>query len=179
MNIVVGAIFQTMTAFIPLYMVDHFGIVEEVAAAMMALVYSAGLWAAPLGGYLCDRLGERPVMFTAGLLLGPVIILFRYIPYGISFGIMLIIIGMMNYIRVPATEAYITSRCSVNRSSTVLGIYFFGSSILGGLLTPVLGYLIDKFGFHSGLMITSFVPFVVTLLCLTLVQYSKGRPLRE
>ncbi|MBI2329168.1 MAG: MFS transporter, partial [Chloroflexi bacterium] len=56
-------IFSTI-AFVPLFMVDHFGVGEEAAAVFLAIIYSAGLWASPLGGYLSDRLGKVPVALT-------------------------------------------------------------------------------------------------------------------
>ena len=44
-----GGLAASVTAFIPLYMVDHFGTSEQTAASLMAIYYSAGLWVSPLG----------------------------------------------------------------------------------------------------------------------------------
>ncbi len=140
-------IFSTIS-FIPLFVVDHFGVGEEVAAALLALVYSAGLWAGPLGGYLSDRLGRVPVMLAASIIAGPLIYLLNLMNYGWGTFAILITIGMSLYIRMPVSEAYIISQVSERKRSTILGIYYFASRGGPGIITPVIGYLIDRLGFY-------------------------------
>ncbi|GAI49601.1 unnamed protein product, partial [marine sediment metagenome] len=67
-----------------------FGIGREVAAALIAVIYFAGLWASPLGGHLSDRLGRVPVLLTVCFMTGPVIYLLNLVPYGLGFGAMLL-----------------------------------------------------------------------------------------
>jgi len=163
LSIVGHALIYSIVSFIPLFIVDHFGVSEEAAAALLALVYSAGLWAGPLGGYLSDRLGKVPVMLVASLVAGPIIYLLNLVPYGWGIPAVLLIIGMCQMVRMPVSEAYIISQTSERRRSTVLGVYYFGSRGGPGALTPVLGYLIDRFGFY-----TSFTAVGATLLAVTL-----------
>ena len=167
--IVVNTFAQAVTfaviAFIPLFLVDHFSIGEETAAAFLAIVYSAGLWASPLGGYLSDRLGRVPVILVTCLIAGPVIYLLNLVPYGLGIGALLIIIGMVMYIRMPASEAYVISQTPERYRSTILGIYYFSSMEAGGLLTPVMGSLIDQLGFYPSFSIASVAVVAVTLAC--------------
>jgi MFS family permease len=165
LSVSTGGLIHSVRAFVPLYAVDQFGIGEETAAALMALIPLAGLWGSPLGGYLSDRLGRIAVPLTVCLLAGPVVYLFNLVPYGLAFGAMLILIGMINSIRMPTSEAYLVSQTSQRRRSTILGIYFFTGREIGGLLAPVAGYLIDRLGFHSSFNIISIVLVVVTLSC--------------
>jgi len=160
-----GAVAMSTISFIPLFLVDHFGVAKETAAALIAIVYSAGLWASPLGGHLSDRLGTVPVTLVACLITGPVIYLLNLVPYGLGFGALLLIIGMAMYIRMPAAEAYIISQISERHRSTVLGIYYFGSIEGAGVIMPIIGYLIDQFGFYLSFTIASAALVVVTLLC--------------
>jgi MFS family permease len=167
--IVVNTFAQAVTfaviAFIPLFLVDHFSIGEETAAAFLAIVYSAGLWASPLGGYLSDRLGRVPVILVTCLIAGPVIYLLNLVPYGLGIGALLIIIGMVMYIRMPASEAYVIGQTPERYRSTILGIYYFSSMEAGGLLTPVMGSLIDQLGFYPSFSIASVAVVAVTLAC--------------
>ena len=148
-----AVIFSTI-AFIPLFMVDHFGIGKETAAAFLAIIYSAGLWAGPLGGYLSDRLGSVPVILAVCLISGPVIYLLNLVPYGLGFGVLLVIIGMIATMRMPVSEAYIIGQTSERNRSTIFGIYYFSGMEGGGILTPVIGSLIDRFGFYLSFTIT-------------------------
>jgi len=159
-----AVIFSTIS-FIPLFLVDHFGISKETAAALIALVFSAGLWAGPLGGYLSDRLGEVPVILAVCFITGPIIYLLNLMPYGWGIGALLVIIGMILYVRMPVSEAYIISHTSERHRSTILGIYYFSAMEGGGILTPVMGYLIDQFGFYPSFTIAGAALLAVTLVC--------------
>ena len=159
-----AVLFSTI-AFIPLFMVDHFGVGEETAAALMAVIYSAGLWASPLGGYLSDRLGRVPVMLTACFVAGPVIYMLNLVPYGLGIGALLLIIGMVIYVRMPVSEAYIIGHIPEHRRSTILGIYYFGGMEGSGVLTPIIGSLIDRFGFYPSFTIAGAALVAATLIC--------------
>ena len=159
-----AVIFSTIS-FIPLFLVDHFGVGKETAVALIALIYSAGLWAAPLSGYLSDRLGRVPMILAACFIAGPVIYLLNLAPYGWGIGALLVTIGMIMYVYSPTAEAYIVGQTSERNRSTILGIYFFSSMEGGGILTPVLGYLIDHLGFYLSFTIAGAALLAVTLVC--------------
>jgi MFS family permease len=159
------AVIHSSVAFIPLYMVDHFGIEEEKAAAFLAILYSAGFWAAPLGGYLSDRLGSIPLILGLGFISGPVIFLFNFAQNVWAFGGLLLVFGMIHVMRYPISESYIIDQTPARHLSTILGIYFFSCTESGGILAPLMGYLIDRSGFFicftsAGIFLTT-----ITLVC--------------
>jgi MFS family permease len=146
-------------------MVDHFGIEEEKAAAFLAILYSAGFWAAPLGGYLSDRLGSIPLILGLGFISGPVIFLFNFAQNVWAFGGLLLVFGMIHVMRYPISESYIIDQTPARHLSTILGIYFFSCTESGGILAPLMGYLIDRSGFFicftsAGIFLTT-----ITLVC--------------
>lgn len=160
-----GAVLFSTVAFIPLFIVDHFGVEEGQAAALLAIVYSSGIWMSPLGGYLSDRLGRLPVILAACLLAGPVIYMLNLAPYGLGTGAVLVAIGIAIYTLLPVAEAYIVGETSEHHRSTILGIYYFCSMEAGGVLTPGMGYLIDRLGFQSCFAIVGVSMVAVTLIC--------------
>ena len=160
-----AAVMFATISLIPLFLVDHFGVGKETAVASVALIYSSGLWASPLGGYLSDRLGRIPVVLVVCLIAGPVIYLLNLVPYGWGIGALLVTIGMIIYVRMPVSEAYIVGQTSERNRSTILGIYYLSSMEGSGVLTPVLGYLIDQLGFYSTFTIAGVALLVVTLVC--------------
>jgi len=132
---------------IPLYLVDVHGFEEHQAAVAIALFYSTGLWASVLGGYVSDRLGRVGVVMALALLSGPALMIL-----GLGRGVvtamgMLLVLGVALYARAPASEAYIVAHTSPRNRSTILGFYYFGAMEGGGVLAPVIGFLIDRFGF--------------------------------
>lgn len=176
LSISVGALMHSVRAFIPLYIVDNFGVREEAAAALVSLISFAQMFGGPLGGYLSDRVGSIQVMLIASFLTGPVIYLFSSVPYGLGFGASLILMGLINSTRMPTSEAYLISESPTRRRSTILGIYYFTGREIGGLLTPVMGYLIDRFGFSSSFNIVSAALAAVTLVSSIFLWGSRERP---
>lgn len=161
-----GVVMSTMT-FIPLFMVDTFGVTEQAAAVFLSLIFFAGLWSSTLGGYLSDRLGTVPVTLLATFITGPLIFLLTKVPYGpggIAVGGLLLLFGMMMFTRMPVIEAYIMNRTSRSNRSTILGIYYFANMEIGALMSPLMGSFIDRVGFT-----TSFTAGGVIILALTLV----------
>jgi len=168
-----GAIIFATISFIPLFLVDHFGIAKERAGAFFALIYSAGLWVSPIGGYLSDRWGRIPVILTVCFLAGPVIFLLQLAPGQWGILILLLLIGVIIYVRMPVSESYIIRHTSPRNRSTILGIYFFGSMEGGGILTPVGGYLIDHYGFGASFTISGALLLTVTFICALLLRGSR------
>jgi len=69
------------------------------------------------------------------------------------------------YIRMPAAESFIIGRTPIHRRSTIMGIYYFSAMEAGGILAPVMGSFIDRFGFHPTFSIAGGTVVLVTLIC--------------
>ena len=164
MSSLAGAIIFSTTAFLPLYLVDRVGFSKETAGAFFALLYSGGLWAGPLGGYLSDRFGPIPVVLAVLFAAGPVVCLLQFAHSWVAAGILLLMIGMVIYVRMPVSEAYIVNKTPEHNRSAILGIYFFSHMEGGGVLTPVMGYLIDLLGFSLSFTIAGLLLVSVTLV---------------
>ncbi|MFH0846556.1 MAG: MFS transporter [Chloroflexota bacterium] len=173
---VVGyALIHAVVSFIPLYLVDRYSVDKGVAAALLSLLYSAGLWAGPLGGYLSDRLGKVPVLLAGSLLLGPAFYLLTVVSYGIGIILVLLAIGACLYARMPVSESYIVGQTSGEKQGTLLGIYYFGSRGGPAVITPVIGYLIDRFDFNLSFIVCALGMVVVTVICGLFLRGSEAR----
>lgn len=160
-----AAVLISTVSFIPLFLVDNFGVAKEAAAAFIAIIYFAGLLASPLGGYLSDRFGRVSVLLAASFIAGPVIYMLNIMPFGFGIGLILFMIGTTLYIPQPASEAYIIGQVSHRRRSSILGIYFSGSLMGAGAITPLLGYFIDHVGFFTSFTMAAVALVVVSLTC--------------
>jgi MFS family permease len=160
-----AAIVNSIISFVPFLMVDHFAVSKEMAAGSLSLIYVAVFWASPLGGYLADRLGGVRVVLAVCITAGPVIFLLTLLPYGWTLGGMLVLLGMIVFSRMSASECFIIRQTPIRSRSSILGIYYFTGQEGGGVLTPVIGYLIDRFGFTAAFAIAGGTLLTVTLLC--------------
>jgi len=152
-------------SFIPLYLVDVHGYAEHNAAIGVALFYSTGLWSAVAGGYLSDRIGRVRVVVLFGLLAGPAVAVLDLTGSTIAVMGLLVFLGVGMYARAPASESYVVGHTPGGKRSTVLGMYYFGSMEGSGVLAPVLGYLIDHYGFSTSFLFTGIGLLVVAIVC--------------
>jgi predicted MFS family arabinose efflux permease len=164
MSCFAGAIIFSVMSFLPLYLVDRIGFSKETAGAFFALLYSGGFWGGPMGGYLSDRFGPIPVVLTVLFLAGPVVCFLQFTSSWLGAGILLWMIGMIIYVRMPVSEAYIVARTPEHNRSAILGIYYFSHMEGGGVLTPVMGYMIDRLGFSLSFTIAGILLVSVTLI---------------
>jgi len=65
---------------------------------------------------------------------------------------------------------------SERNRSTILGIYYFGAAEGAGVITPTIGYLIDRFGFSTSFTIVSASMMAITLGCGVFLWGSRNRP---
>ena len=159
------AIILSTISFIPLFAVDYLKVSEGAGAALLAIVHFSGLLAGPLGGYLADRFGIVKVMVVTALIAGPLLYLLSLVSYGWVIYVLSFTVGMSMYIIMPVVESYIIGYVSEQRRSRVLGIYYFGSRGGAGAVMPVIGYLIDRFGFSTSFTIAGAFLGAVTLGC--------------
>lgn len=160
-------------AFVPLYLVDGFGVSEGTAAAFLSISYFAGLWASPLGGWLSDRLGRVRVVLAVSIVSAPLIFALSTVSSEVALGALLFFIGVMMYLRMPASEAFIIRNTPERRRSTVLGVYYFASMESGAVLAPLLGLLIDRSGFSFGFSVAGAAVAAATLICALLLWRGK------
>ncbi len=167
------AVTLSAVSFIPLFAVDYLNVSEGVGATLLAIVHFAGLLAGPLGGHLSDRFGMARVMIITVLIAGPLLYLLPLVSYGWLSYVLSFAIGMCMYTTMPVIESYIIGYVPEKQRSRVLGFYYFGSRGGGGALTPLVGYLIDRFSFSTSFAVTGAFMVVVTLACIGLLWRSR------
>jgi len=104
---------------------------------------------------------------------GPFVFLLNLSSLGWSISAVLIIIGMAHYTMLPIAESFLISQTSERNRSTVLGIYYLCSRGGPGLLAPVMGYIIDHYGFYTNFALIAAVLLVVTLGCAAFLWSSR------
>jgi MFS family permease len=68
------------------------------------------------------------------------------------------------YTLSPVSEAYIIGHAPKNRRSTIMGIYYFVALEVGGMLAPVMGSFVDRFGFRSTFNVAAAVVAAVAVI---------------
>jgi len=173
-SVAAGTMIQSVSAYLSLYAVDEIGVSEAAAAMLMAITPAVGFFAAPVGGYLADRFGSMPVLLVISFLAIPLVYLLGVVTSIITFAVLMVAIGIVSSARMPTSESYIAGNTPKRRRATVLGLYFFAGTEVSGLLTPVVGTLIDRLGFHSSFTIVSASMAAVVIVCSLFLWRNRG-----
>jgi MFS family permease len=168
-----GGLAGSVASVLTLYMVDHFGASEQTAAFLMAIYCSAGLWASPLGGHISDRLRRVPVIVVSSLIAAAAIYLLNIASYGMGIFALIWIMGITTFVKLPVSESYIIGQTTERNRSTIYGIFYFSMTGSGAVFAPIMGLIIDHFGFYNGFTIASVATAVVVLACSPFLRGSR------
>jgi len=159
-------VFSSVYSYLPLYLVDLRGLTPEYVGIVVGLVAGAGVVGAPLGGALSDRLGRKQVILLSLSLAGPLLFAATRAPAGIWLPLSLAAYGTSISARLPAMESLIADVVPPRRRATVLGIYYLLGQETSGVVTPLVGRLIDLHGLNpvfTGLALVLGLVSVITL----------------
>lgn len=165
MSVAAGTMIQSVSGFIPLYAAEELGVTEAAAGMLVAIIPAVGLFAAPLGGSLSDRVGPLPVLLGVGLLAAPLTLILGVVPGLAALIVVLLLIGVVSNTRMPTSESFIVRHTPARRRSTVLGIYFFAGAEVSALLSPVIGNMTERFGYRDTFQIAGLAVAVIVLVC--------------
>lgn len=144
-----GGAGASVNSFLSLYMKNQLGASNQVASMALSIVFSSGLWAGPLGGYISDRIGSTRVIIVTGILGGLMIFALKEVHLGWGLWIVLWVNGLIQAIRFPVTEVFIMSQSPAKHRSTIYGVYYSTMQYTGAIFAPFMGVFIDKYGYHT------------------------------
>lgn len=149
MMIIGGGIAMSVMPFLTLYMTDELGASNALAGGLMSVVFSSGLWAGPVGGYISDKIGSIKVIIATGILSGLVIYSLKLVSLGPSLYAVLFFQGLVMAIRMPVTEVFIMTQAPAKHRSKIFGVYYSTMQYTNAIFVLPGGYLIERFGFHA------------------------------
>jgi MFS family permease len=149
MMVIGGGAGASVNAFLSLYMKNELGASNEVAAMALSIVFSSGLWAGPVGGYISDRIGSTKVIIVTGILSGLMIFALKEVQLGMGLWVVLWVMGVIQAMRFPVTEVFIMSQSPAKHRSTIYGVYYSTMQYTGAIFAPIMGGFIDTYGFNT------------------------------
>jgi len=173
MIIIGGGANMSILAFLTLYMTDELGASNELAGGLLSIVFSSGLWAGPLGGYISDRIGSVRIVIITGILGGIIIYALNFVSLGPTLYLVLFVQGLNMAIRMPVTEVFIMSQAPAKNRSTIFGVYYSTMQYTGAVFTPLGGYIIERWGFHFCFTATAIAVLIVAVVTSVFIYDAK------
>lgn len=161
MMVIGGGAGASINSFLPVYMKEVLGASNKVSAMSLSIIFSSGLWAGPVGGWISDRIGSTRVIIVTGILSGLVLFALREVSLGWGLWVLLWVIGVIQAVRFPVTEVFIMSQSAAKNRSSIYGIYYSTMQYTGAIFAPVMGGFIDRYGYAK---MFSFAGWTVTTM---------------
>jgi MFS family permease len=175
MMVIGGGAGASVNAFLSLYMVNQLGASKEMGAMALSIVFSSGLWAGPVGGFISDKIGSTRVIIVTGVLGGLAIFALNSV-HQIGFGLWaaLWFMGLIQALRFPVTEVFIMSQTPAKHRSTIYGVYYSTMQYTGAIFAPIMGGFLDKYGFHTMFTFSAFAVTAVAIVTSLFIWDAKG-----
>jgi len=134
---------QAISTFTTPYLVQIRGMSPSLAGLILGLIPLCGIVAAPSGGFIADRLGEKRWLFVAfvGDLLGALGVALAQTLEALI--VALLVYGFFSYTSMAAAASLVAQYTSKGRRGLGYALYFLPSSLIGGV-APVLGALVAE-----------------------------------
>lgn len=135
--------YYTYIAWLPLVLKEDYGFNILATSTALSLFNLAGMAANPLGGFLSDRYGEKPILIGSFLFLGLLLLGLTQSSQGLFiYGVIFLIGWFINFVRSP-TFTIIPRIFGTESAGSISGVHNTFAS-LGALVLPfTLGYVKD------------------------------------
>jgi MFS family permease len=148
-----------VTPFATRYFEENRGASSGEAVLLFSMLQVAGIISGPTCGRLSDNFGRKRVI-TVLILLQAASIALIAATFGAPFYLACILFGFATFGLLATTDAYLTDLTPPSALGTVVGLNLAASFVVGSIVPPVLGGLIDTAGFERAFMLVGAVSLV-------------------
>ncbi|MHB8104865.1 MAG: MFS transporter [Dehalococcoidales bacterium] len=174
MMVIGGGAGATINSFLVVYMKNQLGASNEVATMSMSIVFSSGLWAGPIGGWISDRIGTTKVIIVSGIVGGLLLFALKSVELGWGLWIVLWLMGVVQAMRFPVTEVFIMNQSPARHRSAIYGVYYSTMQYTGAIFAPIIGNFIDIYGFGPMFTFSAWAVTAVAVITSVFIWDAKG-----
>jgi FSR family fosmidomycin resistance protein-like MFS transporter len=171
-----SVIFYGCTTFIPLYWI---GVLQQSKAAggtALSILLFTGAVGTLIGGRLADRYGFLRVIRTGFVALVPLMMLFVAASDVTVATLLLVPLGLGLFIPFSPTIV-LGQKYLPNHMGLAAGVTIGLAVSIGGLTTPLLGWVADSYGLEKAFAILAIIPVISALAAFTLPQPGRAAAL--
>jgi FSR family fosmidomycin resistance protein-like MFS transporter len=162
-----SVLFYGLNTFLPLYWIGVLGQSKGAAGLALATLLIAGSAGTLLGGRLADRFERRTVVIAAVALTIPLLLLLLAVRTPLAANVVLVPLALAMY--APSSLLVVMGQEYLpNRVGTASGVTLGLAVSVGGVLTPVLGFVADLAGLRTALLLLVLVPALAIPLAVSL-----------
>lgn len=158
--------YYCLATFVPLYLIKARGFSTPLANSALTVMSIGSVAGALLSGPIADRLGRRPVLFWMAILISVSVLIFVFSSSLLSF----VVLGLASAALAASFTISMVLGQSYGRGNLGLasGLTVGLAVGVGGLSTPIFGFLADRIGLSTALTSVTMLPLLAAVLVLTL-----------
>ncbi len=152
-------------SFLPIYMVNNKGISESLSNIIYGSNTLMGLVAAPLGGAIATRFGEKRWL-TGVLILSYICLGLAFvIPNTTAFIVLYLISGFFNFLGMAANSSIVAKLSPSSQRGLGYALFFLPGSAMGAVAPVIAAFIGEAFGLAS-IFYASIAVYVIGLFVL-------------
>ncbi len=169
-----GVPFRCTTLLMPTYLSLRYGHDALLAGTLTSIMLAAGLVAEFVFAPVSDRVGKRtPFMIASMALLVPSLMLLN-LPLDLTtLIIVLILVGFVYFIGIPAGQAYETEVVPAKSKGLAFGVLFSLGALPGALSPWFFGFIGDTYGLDASIIFLVITAILGTVIALTLRESAR------
>lgn len=158
--------YYCLATFVPLYLIKARGFSTPLANSALTVMSIGSVAGALLSGPIADRLGRRPLLFWMAIIISLSVLIFVFSPSLLSF----VMLGLASAALAASFTISMVLGQSYGRGNLGLasGLTVGLAVGVGGLSTPMFGFLADRIGLSTALASVTVLPLLAAILVLAL-----------
>jgi MFS transporter, FSR family, fosmidomycin resistance protein len=160
-------LFYGLNTFLPLYWINVLHQSNATAGTALTILFMAGVIGTLLGGRLADYLGHRRVLLIGFVTLIPLLPILISVSDESMATVLLVPIGLVLF-AIYSPMVVMGQKYLPNRIGLASGVTLGVAVAIGGVASPLLGWIADHHGIRAALMGVVFLPVLAAGLTLTL-----------
>ena len=144
-----GMCFQAYTTFLPLFLAEEIGFGSRGVGLHLGLLFSVGMVASPVMGYLSDRVGRKAVVVPTLVGLAVMSVVLALYGEGVMLTVIIAALGFFIRSDYPLISAMVLDAVGENVATTTLGVMSFTRFSLSAVSPLIAGYLYQRGGMDS------------------------------
>jgi MFS transporter, FSR family, fosmidomycin resistance protein len=141
---------MTLLTFLPVFLANEMGYPPAWVGGSLFALQAAGFAAAPISGYLSDRMGRRNIIMTSMVMSGVVLLFMAFAGRSPAFALFVAFLGFFLFAIRAVLQAWLLDATPKQLGGTSIGL-LFGAQAVGSAVGPLIGGLIAD---HYGIIAT-------------------------
>ena len=167
-----GAVHTSFQVFLVIYMREVLEYSNTLVGVHVALITMAGIISTPIMGNFSDKLGRRPVISFAMILMTILIFLFLFFDSGIMITFLVGCLGLFFFSVMPIINAAAMDMVDKGSEGSGTALMFTGGSVIGSITPIFAGIINESSGFHGVVIFSGIIALIGATLSLVLPMKS-------